>query len=190
MGVQGDKRTYRHCLALFYRKEGEIPDWSLLLERARQITNHFKDFNRVVLGLGSAKNMKEAQGSLSLSLSLEERELQAPLFEAQTPAKLNPKRIALLQDAEAIVDTFLREKKIYNEIWQFPVVLLPIAPQQKEGSALVLRPVRSRDAMTASVYTMQPTFLLELEQRLKALKEIHTVFYDLTNKPPGTIEWE
>ena len=178
VGVQGDKRSYRHCVALFYKKREGFPAWPQLLERARQITNRFKDFNRVVLAL---KSLGEKEGL---------GEGQAPFFETQFPAKLSPKRIGLLQEAEALVDGFLREKQIYNEIWQFPVVLLPIASRQEKGNALVLRPVCSRDAMTASVYTMQPVLLMELEQRLRKIKGINSIFYDLTNKPPGTIEWE
>ena len=175
VGVQGDKRSYRHCLALFYKKderEQNFPDWDYLLETARQITNRLQEFNRVVLHLGAIETS------------------QAVSFEAQAPAELSPERIQLLQEAEALVDSFLKEKNIYDEIWQFPVVLLALAPPQRKGEALVLRPVCSTDAMTASVYTMQPELLVELGQKLQNIKKISAVFYDLTSKPPGTIEWE
>lgn len=172
VGVQGDKRSYRHCLALFYKKKQgkqKFPDWSWLLEIARQIVNRFEEFNRVLLYLEAS---------------------EAIPFKAQAPAELSRERIKLLQEGEAIVESFLEEKKIYEEIWQFPVVLLPLAPPQKGGNALVLRPVCSTDAMTASVYTMQPELLSDLQQRLAKIKGINAVFYDLTSKPPATIEWE
>ena len=176
VGVQGDKRSYRHCLSLFYKKdkdlEQKLPDWPSLLEKARQIINRFEDFNRVLLHLGALKT----------SVAIR--------FEAQANSHLSPERIGLLQEAESVVDSFLKEKKIYDDIWQFPVVLLPLAPLKQCGNALVLRPVCSTDAMTASVYTMRPKLLWDLEQRLKNIEKINAVFYDLTSKPPGTIEWE
>lgn len=173
VGVQGDKRSYRHCLALFYKqnkKKGELPfEWSYILEIARQITNRFSQFNRVLLHLGQSEAIQ---------------------FETQFHAELSLERLELLRKADAFVESFLEEKKIYEEIWQFPVILLPLTLPQKGGNALVLRPVCSTDAMTASVYRMRMDLLSELGQRLQSIQGINAVFYDLTSKPPATIEWE
>ena len=93
---------------------------------------------------------------------------------------------------------FFIEKNIYNDIWQAPVVLLPLQSSSNNSSeietnneeALVIRPVISMDAMTASVYEMKLEHLHELYKRLISIPEVIAVFYDLTSKPPGTIEWE
>ena len=58
------------------------------------------------------------------------------------------------------------------------------------GESLILRPVTSTDAMTAGVYGMRPEHRAELGRRLISLAGVDYVFYDLTSKPPGTIEWE
>ena len=54
----------------------------------------------------------------------------------------------------------------------------------------MLRPINSEEAMTASFYRMQLKWVEELSESLQGMPEIDGVFYDLTNKPPGTIEWE
>ncbi len=172
VGVQGDQRSYRHCLALVYSKQ--LPDWSVLLELATKIPNRFADLNRVLLHLGPVADCTNHS------------------FILHGPASLSTERISLLRSADHIVSEFMREKNIYDEIWQFPVVLLPIAPttDNKNTNAVVLRPVLSTDAMTASAYCMPPALLFDLYQRLIKLSGCSAVFYDLSNKPPGTIEWE
>ena len=172
VGVQGDQRTYRNCLALLYKND--VPDWSLLLELARKIPNRFVDINRVLLCLGSLREPSQYDFSLEEAASLSEE------------------RISLLRQADHKVSEFMREENIYDKIWQFPVVLLPLTPThaKAKGDAVVLRPVLSSDAMTASVYCMPFELLAKLHQRLLELPGCQTVFYDLTNKPPATIEWE
>lgn len=96
-----------------------------------------------------------------------------------------------MQRADAIVDEFLHEKKIYSEIWQMPVVLVPLSSDSESGrEGVVLRPICSTDAMTASAYEMDAALLSELTGRLLATDLFDSVYYDLTSKPPGTIEWE
>jgi len=66
---------------------------------------------------------------------------------------------------------------------------VPVGTDQARES-VVLRPINSVDGMTADVVLMPPEMLDRLTTRLLALPDIVAVFYDLTHKPPGTIEWE
>ena len=85
---------------------------------------------------------------------------------------------------------FIKEKKIDREIWQFPTVLLPLSINGASGETIVLRPVESEEAMTANFYKMDFALLDELVEKLKLVKGVSAVLYDITNKPPATIEWE
>ena len=74
-------------------------------------------------------------------------------------------------------------------VLESPVVLLPLGTSHKPDS-LVLRPINSVDGMTASVVRMPKDLLDRLVKELQSVQGIAGIFYDLTNKPPGTIEWE
>ncbi|MFH1256960.1 MAG: glutamine-hydrolyzing GMP synthase [Candidatus Diapherotrites archaeon] len=163
VGVQGDGRTYRNAVAL----TGEL-DWKKIEEVSVRLTNELKEINRVLFACYPAKIS---------SIELLE-------------ATLAKERIELLRQADAIVMESLQEFGIYNEIWQCPTVLLPLKVNGAQGEAIVLRPVESTEAMTASFYKMQKTHLDKLVKRLMELNGINAVFYDCTNKPPATIEWE
>ena len=83
---------------------------------------------------------------------------------------------------------FLQENDLYNKIWQMPVVLLPLKTAGKP--CIVIRPVNSIDAMTASFAKIDQGLLKNsLWPKLKAAG-LGALFYDITNKPPATIEWE
>jgi len=101
---------------------------------------------------------------------------------------LTDDRIKLLQEIDDIVEKFLIEKNYRNKIWQFPVVLIPVWSEWKES--IVLRPIDSIEAMTATFSKIKISDLQELVGEMLKNPKIETVFYDLTGKPPGTIEWE
>lgn len=175
VGVQGDKRSYAHPAALF----GECNDWEVLADLARLIPNRIESINRVLFCAGST--FSAPTGPVRFGLRL--------------PAYLDRARVGTLRAADHIVTEFIREKEIYNDIWQFPVVLVPLAePGQPDGSnvpeSAILRPVDSTEAMTASFHRMDFGLLKELSTRLLELDGVCAVYYDLTTKPPGTIEWE
>jgi len=95
-------------------------------------------------------------------------------------------------------------KSLYDEIWQAFPVLLPIrsvgvsndenaggAAERKYGWVLALRAINSSDGMSANVYPFETSDLLEISARItSSVKEIGRVTYDISNKPPATIEWE
>ncbi len=163
VGVQGDYRTYSHPLVLI----GQA-DFSVLDELATQLINQFKDINRVILML--APNTID-----TLKVQKE---------------YLTSSRIHLLQQADAKVSAFLIKHNLQRQIWQFPTVLLPLSVNRESGESIVLRPVSSEEAMTASFYRIDPGILQELSESIAKIPGITSVFYDVTNKPPGTIEWE
>jgi GMP synthase (glutamine-hydrolysing) len=83
----------------------------------------------------------------------------------------------------------MKSAGLYEKIWQFPVVLLPIGIH-KGGQSIVLRPICSVDAMTADAFCLPDVVFDEMTEKIVAIDGIDLVFLDLTNKPPGTIEWE
>jgi len=167
VGVQGDSRTYRHPFLIKLHKDLKR-DWSLLAKISTDITNRFNIINRVLLLLSP-------HGVINKKIK---------------PGYLTKDRIELLQKADYRVTQFIKYHKMYSEIWQFPTVLLPISLNNGTGESIVLRPVQSEEAMTANSYKMSWEWLDELVDGLKTNSGIDGIFYDLTNKPPGTIEWE
>ncbi|MDW8371664.1 MAG: glutamine-hydrolyzing GMP synthase [Geminicoccaceae bacterium] len=106
-------------------------------------------------------------------------------------------RVALLQKADAIFLEEIRKAGLYDRIWQAFAVLLPVrsvgvmGDQRTYESACVLRAVTSEDGMTADVFPFEPAFLARVAGRIvNEVRGINRVTYDVTSKPPGTIEWE
>ena len=162
VGVQGDSRTYAHPALL-----QETLDWKKIEKASTALTNGFAEINRCVFAVAPEK------------IRLVE------LHEAY----LTKQRIKTLQEADAIVMDAIAKHGLMQEIWQFPTILLPLSVNGK-GEAIVLRPVESKEAMTARFYPLEKSVLKEIAEELMALKGIGAVFYDATHKPPATIEWE
>lgn len=106
-------------------------------------------------------------------------------------------RCDLLREADAMYIEALRNAGLYDEIWQAFSVLLPIqsvgvtGDERAYGDVLALRAVVSRDGMTADVYDFDPVFLRDLAARIiNRIPGLGRVVYDVSGKPPATIEWE
>ena len=160
VGVQGDGRTYRHAVVLF----GELSEESWRL--ATEIPNKHREINRVLFCLSS----------------------KDPVQFSVTPLAITRERADLLREADAFVHDAMVERGYYEKIWQFPVVLLPVGTSG--GQSIVLRPINSTEAMTADATKLDQKFLVSVTRKLKGLSGIDAILYDLTSKPPGTIEWE
>lgn len=160
VGVQGDNRTYAHPALL----TGDA-NWETLDITSRVITNKEKAVNRILWSVA------EITGDFTLRA-----------------ATLTKDRLDLTREADAIAHEIMNAHGIDKDIWQFPVVLAPLSLQG--GEVIVLRPIESREAMTANFYRMDRTILTEMITKLAALRGVDAVFYDVTNKPPATIEWE
>jgi GMP synthase (glutamine-hydrolysing) len=105
------------------------------------------------------------------------------------PAGLTADRLARLRLADAVVRRQAHASGFDQQIWQFPVVLIPLGTPALPDS-VVLRPIDSIDGMTARAVRMPAKLLDEMVRELQRIDGIAGVFYDLTNKPPATIEWE
>ena len=108
------------------------------------------------------------------------------------PHTITTDRLDVLREADAIVTDTLTAKGLMKEIWQCPVAMAPLGLHGKAGEEVViLRPVDSTEAMTASFSRVPWDVCDEIAAAItKKLPQIADVFYDVTNKPPGTIEWE
>ncbi len=103
----------------------------------------------------------------------------------------------ILREADAIYIDELKRRGLYDEIWQAFAVLLPVRSVGVAGDAreyryvLALRAIVSHDGMTADVYPFNMQDILEISARItNSVREIGRVVYDVSSKPPATIEWE
>ena len=106
-------------------------------------------------------------------------------------------RVALLQEADDIVVTEIKRAGLYNKVWQSFAVLLPIMSVGVMGDmrtyayTCAIRAVHSEDGMTADWVPLPHEVLKTISSRIvNEVKGINRVVYDVTSKPPGTIEWE
>ena len=106
-------------------------------------------------------------------------------------------RLGVLRQADAIFLEEIRLAGLYDAIWQAFAVLLPVRTVGVMGDgrtydqACALRAVTSTDGMTADVYPFDMAFLARVANRIvNEVRGINRVTYDITSKPPGTIEWE
>ncbi|HEY5934166.1 MAG TPA: glutamine-hydrolyzing GMP synthase, partial [Kofleriaceae bacterium] len=110
---------------------------------------------------------------------------------------LTKARLDVLRAADAIIDEEIRAAGLYESIWQSFGVLLPVRSVGVMGDArtyeeaLALRAVHSRDGMTADWVQLPYDLLARISSRvINEVRGINRVVYDITSKPPGTIEWE
>ena len=120
-----------------------------------------------------------------------------PGLAIRIPGTITPDKVATLQKADAIYLEEIRNAGLYDEIWQAFAVLLPVQTVGVMGDArtydnvCALRAVNSTDGMTADYYPFDHEFLGRVANRIiNEVRGINRVVYDVTSKPPGTIEWE
>ncbi|MFN7598411.1 MAG: GMP synthase (glutamine-hydrolyzing), partial [Cereibacter sp.] len=113
------------------------------------------------------------------------------------PGEVTREKLAILRQADAVFIDQMRRDGLYVEIWQAFVALLPVKTVGVMGDgrtydhACALRAVTSVDGMTADYYPFTHDFLGETATRIiNEVRGINRVTYDITSKPPGTIEWE
>ncbi len=109
----------------------------------------------------------------------------------------DPDSVKILQECDAIYIEELKNQGLYDQIWQAFCVLTPIRTVGVQGDfrtyerVLALRAVTSVDGMTADWFTFDPEFLRHVSGRItNEVRGVNRVVYDVTSKPPGTIEWE
>ncbi|MDA0709675.1 MAG: glutamine-hydrolyzing GMP synthase [bacterium] len=160
VGVQGDYRTYAHPAVV----RGEA-DWDE--EVSTRITNSIREINRVLYLLEP-----QAQPDLRLKRAF-----------------LTRSRLDLLREADAIAMQALLEAGLMADVSQMPTVLLPLTTDGQNES-VVLRPITTPDFMTARFSKLPFVLIRRIARAIRSLDGVNAVFYDVTHKPPGTVEWE
>ena len=169
VGVGGDERSHLSAIAL----QGKV-DSTALAELAHDLPSHFRGkINRVVYALSDT--------------SIQDFSV------TETDASDDVR--AQLRHADRIVFEEMRAFDLLRNITQFPVVLLPLAFGKSGSRSIVLRPVTTSTFMTVQAMIpgrdLPEAFITKTTERiLKEAPDISQVFIDLTNKPPGTTEWE
>ncbi len=110
---------------------------------------------------------------------------------------ITPEKVHVLQDADDIYISLLREWGLYDKVWQAGTILLPIrtvgvmGDERTYENTIVLRAVTSTDAMTADWAQLPYEFLAKVSNEIiNKVKGVNRVVYDISSKPPATIEWE
>ena len=111
--------------------------------------------------------------------------------------EVTPERLATLRDADAIVVEEIRAAGLYEKTWQAFAVLLPVrsvgvmGDERSYGDTVAVRVVQSEDAMTADWVRLPGEVLERMSTRIvNEVGGVNRVVYDISSKPPSTIEWE
>ncbi|ESQ78831.1 glutamine-hydrolyzing GMP synthase [Asticcacaulis sp. YBE204] len=164
---------------------GGLPDY-MKLKLVEPLRELFKD---EVRALGRELGLSEA--------FVGRHPFPGPGLAIRIPGEVTAEKVKTLQDADAIYLDEIRKAGLYNEIWQAFAVLLPVKTVGVMGDArtyedvLALRAVTSSDGMTADFYEFPWAVLGRCATRIvNEVRGVNRVVYDVTSKPPGTIEWE
>ncbi len=164
---------------------GGLPD-EMAFELIEPLRELFKD---EVRGIGRA---------LELDESLVGRHpFPGPGLAIRVIGEVTVERLRALREADAVFLDEIRSAGLYDEIWQAFAVLLPVRSVGVMGdgrtyeNVVALRAVTSRDGMTADWFPFEPSFLARASTRIiNEVEGVNRVTYDVSSKPPATIEWE
>ncbi len=128
---------------------------------------------------------------------LQRQPFPGPGLAVRILGEVTPERLALLREADDIVVSEIKRAGLYTRIWQSFAVLLPVmsvgvmGDQRTYAYTCAIRAVHSEDGMTADWVPLPTEVLKTISNRIvNEIKGINRVVYDITSKPPGTIEWE
>lgn len=163
VGVKADLRSYEHPVLL-----GGQAEWATRLEVAGTIFKSVPGLNRCIWNLGPCM----------------------PRTARPLAATMTTERLDLLREADFQVMEGLRRHGLYNQIWQCPTVLVPLECDGAGREFVIVRPIHSERAMTATAAPLPERLILELQESILSLPGVSGLAIDVTSKPPGTIEWE
>ena len=145
---------------------------------------------------------KDEVRALALELGMDEdfihqHPFPGPGLAVRCLGEVTRDRLEILREADDVVQAEVRRAGIYKRLWQAFAVLLPVrsvgvmGDQRTYQQVVVIRLVESTDGMTANWYPASPRLLARLSNRIvNEVRGVNRVVYDVTTKPPGTIEWE
>src|SRR5581483_11675765 len=178
--VRGPSQTIKT-----HHNVGGLPD-KMKLKLIEPLKDLFKDeVRRIGRDLGMPEDV------------LQRQPFPGPGLAVRILGEVTPERVALLQEADDIVVSEIKNAGLYTKVWQSFAVLLPVmsvgvmGDQRTYAYTCALRAVQSEDGMTADVVELPWDVLKRIANRLvNEVRGINRVVYDITSKPPGTIEWE
>lgn len=175
----------QHVTIKSHHNVGGLPD-DMALELVEPLRMLFKD---EVRALGRELGMPETL--------VGRHPFPGPGLAIRIPGMITREKLDILREADAVYLDAIRKAGLYDEIWQAFAVLLPVKTVGVMGDArsyeyvCALRAVTSTDGMTAESFGFEHDFLTYVATRLvNEVKGVNRVVYDITSKPPGTIEWE
>jgi len=175
VGVQGDGRTYSHCVGLTHKntkKDNKIP-WPTLYELAKTIPRQVRLVNRCIFIFGDplTGHCKEVTKTL-----------------------LEPDVISQIRECDRIVNEKLAKYELIHRLSQVPVILFPSNFGNEGKRSVCIRTFMTNDFMTGVPAVidedLKESILFEMVSELSQVEDIERVAFDLTPKPPGTTEWE
>jgi GMP synthase (glutamine-hydrolysing) len=180
VSVRGPSQTIKS-----HHNVGGLPE-KMKLKLIEPLKDLFKDeVRRIGRDLGMPEEM------------LQRQPFPGPGLAVRILGEVTPERIKLLQDADDIVVTEIKRAGLYEKIWQSFAVLLPVmsvgvmGDQRTYAYTCAIRAVHSEDGMTADVTELPWEVIKRISNRIvNEVRGINRVVYDITSKPPGTIEWE
>ncbi len=180
VSVRGPSQTIKS-----HHNVGGLPD-VMKLKLIEPLRDLFKDeVRRIGRDLGMPEEI------------LQRQPFPGPGLAVRILGDVTPERIALLQEADDIVVTEIKKAALYNQVWQSFAVLLPVmsvgvmGDQRTYAYTCAIRAVNSEDGMTADWVPLPHEVLKTISSRIvNEVRGINRVVYDITSKPPGTIEWE
>lgn len=180
LSVNGPSQTIKS-----HHNVGGLPDY-MKLKLVEPLRLLFKDeVRRVGKSLGLADKF------------LQRHPFPGPGLAIRILGEITAEKVRLLQEADDIFISMLQEEGLYGQVWQAGVILLPIqsvgvmGDERTYESVVALRAVESTDGMTADWCHLPYEFLARVSNRIiNNVRGINRVVYDISSKPPATIEWE